>query len=78
MALQIAGVFLDGDIPEGWTPYGALVILKCLDKEGKAKLCFRSNGNDWTVWEAIGALEAFASSLNEDFQESLEDTEESE
>lgn len=72
--VSIEGIETDGPIPEGWTPYGALVVMKCLDEAGKPRLIYRAS-DDWSVWEAMGALECWATTLNTDFQDCLESSE---
>lgn len=71
--MTIAGVDLE-DVPEGWTPFGIGAVFKCLDEDGKMRICLRVS-DEWTTWELIGALEAFAISLQNDLQNSLEDDE---
>jgi hypothetical protein len=69
--------FLDIDIgedelPEGWVPEAALVLIKCIDMtDGKAKLSMRSSDNI-TSWEAYGMLIGFAQDIMKQFQEDLD------
>lgn len=71
MALEIAGIQMEHDVPDGWTPYGALAIIKCFGPEGEPRLLFRTSEGDWTMWEAKGALDMWATSLAEDFKQCL-------
>lgn len=70
--ISIAGIDLE-DVPEGWSPFGVAAVFKCLDEEGKPRICLRVNDNGWSMWELIGALETFAISLQNDLQDALED-----
>ncbi len=44
-----------GDLPEGWTPLEAILIVKCLDESGASQWAWRSTGA-LTDREIIGAL----------------------
>lgn len=70
--MLINGIEMRDDLPEGWNPYEVIAIFKCLDSEGDTRLCMRVS-KGWTSWEAMGAIEGFGTSLNQDFQDSLDD-----
>lgn len=45
------------EMPEGWTPLEACVVLKCLDDEGEVALATRQT-DALRVWDVVGMLEA--------------------
>lgn len=60
-----------GELPEGWRPLEALVIVRCvaLDEEGGAgaqKLAFRHTPG-LPSWEALGILTGYAADLKQQF-----------
>lgn len=71
--MEIAGIEMEYGVPEGWTPYGALAILKCFGPEGEPRLLFRTSKGDWTMWEAKGALDTWAQSIADDLKACLSD-----
>jgi len=71
--LNIAGIEL-GELPDKWRVYGAMAIMKCLDENGNNRLCMKIS-EDWSMWEATGALQSLASSTMYDFNNSLENPE---
>lgn len=66
------GIEMDGGIPEGWTPMEVIVIMKCMDNEGKVRIGYRTS-KGWTTWESLGALRAFERSMNDDLQSCMID-----
>lgn len=67
--INIGGMELE-DLPEGWAPHGVMVIFRCLDDAGHSRVAMRMS-DDWSIWEAAGALSGFAKSVMEDFTNSL-------
>jgi hypothetical protein len=42
-------------IPERWTPFEAIAVLKCLDEDGEVALCLRST-ESLRSWDSVGML----------------------
>lgn len=63
------------DIPEGFTPLEAVVVIKCLDEDGELALSVRTTSG-LTSWESVGMLIAASdqarSQINQDFKDAEE------
>lgn len=53
--MNLSGLDWDGDVVEGWTPFSAVVVLKCLDEDGDTRLSLRAT-RDLRTWDLIGLL----------------------
>ncbi len=52
---EVLSGLIIGDLPEGWTPLEAIVMVQCLDVDGGSQWAWRSTG-DLSSREIIGAL----------------------
>lgn len=68
-----------GDLPEGWTPLRALIIIECIDltdespdEAGRKRLSIR-HSDDLDAWTAVGLVECAAADLKKQFVATLEE-----
>lgn len=62
----------DDELPEGWVPEAALVVIKCIDMgDGKPRLSMRSSDNV-SSWEAYGMLICYAEDIKKQFLEDID------
>ena len=57
--MDVAGLDIGKDLPEGWTPIEAFVAFKCLNEEGDVAYTGRATDSLGSM-EAIGMLRSFA------------------
>jgi hypothetical protein len=51
--VSVFGLDTYAELPEGWTPLEAVVVVKCLDEGGEVKM-FHTATESINSWEALG------------------------
>lgn len=58
---------LNSDMPEGWTPLEAVVVLECLDEQGTRRI-YHCSTETLTEWTMVGMLTGVLDSSREDLK----------
>ena len=75
---EVLGMKID-DLPEGWMPVNAIVVIECVDLNDDApdspgiKRLSTRHTSELDMWTALGMLTAAAADLKQQYIESTED-----
>lgn len=58
---------LQSEMPENWTPLEAIVVLECLDEEGKRRI-YHCTTETLTLWTMVGALTGVLDAARQDLK----------
>jgi len=66
--VDVLGLPLHSTLPDGWTPSGAIVVLRCIDPTGQRRTTAMYAG-DVMAWEAAGMLHVATLDVDADLAE---------